>query len=266
MDGAGVPVEFSKGEAGRGQHEINLRYSDALEMADRHVIYKNGAKEIAGLNDRSLTFMAKYAMDECGSSCHLHSSLWDADGSYVVDVGRRRPRAHVAGVPRLARRPDRAHAASSRGCSPRPSTPTSATSPSRGRRPRWRGVATTAPAGTAWSGTGRAYRVENRIPGADCNPYLAFAATIAAGLDGIEHGIEPPPRFEGNAYEAHHFARVPWNIVDAIDELEKSELAVKAFGSDVHYPPREHREAGVGRVQPGRHRLGAAPLLRAVLR
>ena len=90
MDGAGVPVEFSKGEAGRGQHEINLRYADALEMADRHVIYKNGAKEIAGLNGRSITFMAKYAMDEVGSSCHIHSSVWDADGLEQPDVGRRR--------------------------------------------------------------------------------------------------------------------------------------------------------------------------------
>ena len=66
MDGAGVPVEFSKGEAGRGQHEINLEYADALEMADRHAIYKNGAKEIAALNDRSITFMAKSSMGEVG--------------------------------------------------------------------------------------------------------------------------------------------------------------------------------------------------------
>ena len=80
MDAAGVPVEFSKGEAGPGQHEINLEYADALEMADRHVIYKNGAKEIAGLHGRSITFMAKYDIDQCGSSCHIHSSLWDPTG------------------------------------------------------------------------------------------------------------------------------------------------------------------------------------------
>ena len=79
IDAAGIPVEFSKGEAGRGQHEINLVYADALEMADRHAIYKNGAKEIASLNGRSITFMAKYSMDEVGSSCHLHSSVWDAE-------------------------------------------------------------------------------------------------------------------------------------------------------------------------------------------
>src|SRR5438309_1327393 len=83
MDAAGVPVEFSKGEFGRGQHEINLRYADALEMADRHTIYKNGVKEIAALNGRAVTFMAKWAMAEAGSSCHIHSSLWAGDESLM---------------------------------------------------------------------------------------------------------------------------------------------------------------------------------------
>ena len=84
VDNAGIPVEFSKGEAGLGQHEINLEYAEALEMADRHAIYKNAAKEIAGLNGRSLTFMAKYDMDGPGSSCHIHSSVWDADGETAL--------------------------------------------------------------------------------------------------------------------------------------------------------------------------------------
>lgn len=84
MDNAGVPVEFSKGEAGRGQHEINLVYADAIEMADRHAIYKNGVKEIAAQEGRAVTFMAKYSMDEVGSSCHLHVSLSDiATGAAV---------------------------------------------------------------------------------------------------------------------------------------------------------------------------------------
>src|SRR5436190_3041914 len=85
MDNAGVPVEFSKGEFGRGQHEINLRYSDAMEMADRHTVYKNGVKEIAALNGRAITFMAKWSMAEAGSSCHLHSSVWDGDTSLMWD-------------------------------------------------------------------------------------------------------------------------------------------------------------------------------------
>ena len=182
MDGAGVPVEFSKGEAGKGQHEINLRYADAVTMADRHVIYKNGAKEIAGLNGRSLTFMAKYSMDDVGSSCHVHSSLWDAGRHRVAACGtsdRHRPhvRPRSAAGSAASSPPD----ASWRGCSPRRSTPTSATSRSRGR-----------PTALAWGrdnrtcgfrlvGHGQGFRIESRIPGADCNPYLAFAATIAAG-------------------------------------------------------------------------------------
>ena len=118
LDGAGIPVEFSKGEAGRGQHEINLRYADALTMADRHVIYKNGAKEIAAANGRALTFMAKYSMDDVGSSCHIHSSLWNADGTDQCHVGRRRARPPLPRLPGVARRPRRHAAASSRGCSP----------------------------------------------------------------------------------------------------------------------------------------------------
>jgi glutamine synthetase len=82
-----VPVEFSKGEAGKGQHEINLDYATATEMADRNTVYKNAAKEIADKHGRSLTFMAKYAMDEVGSSCHIHSSLWDLDRARSPHVG-----------------------------------------------------------------------------------------------------------------------------------------------------------------------------------
>jgi glutamine synthetase len=182
MDGAGVPVEFSKGEAGRGQHEINLRYAGALEMADRHVIYKNGAKEIAALNDRSLTFMAKYSMDESGSSCHVHSSLWSREGDQPLVWGR-----------------------DNRTC------------------------------GLRLVGHGPSFRVESRIPGADCNPYLAFAATIAAGLHGIEHRLDPGPEFTGNAYEADGVTRVPGTLVDAIGELERSAIAAEVFGDDVHH-------------------------------
>ena len=235
MDDAGVPVEFSKGEAGRGQHEINLRYADALEMADRHVIYKNGAKEIAGLHGRSLTFMAKYDMDECGSSCHIHSSVWSADG--------KKPLMHDANGPEQMSDVFRgwlggqlAHAGELAWLS----APT-VNSYKRYQPESW------APTAIAWGRDNRtcgfrvvghegaSYRVENRIPGADANPYLAFAACIAAGLDGIERKLEPSPVFEGNAYEAKDVERVPWNIVDAINALEQSDLAPKAFGPEVHH-------------------------------
>ena len=79
MLGADIPVEFSKGEAGRGQHEVNVTYDEALIAADRHLVFKNGIKEIAAQEGRSATFMAKWTMDDVGSSCHVHTSLWDVD-------------------------------------------------------------------------------------------------------------------------------------------------------------------------------------------
>jgi glutamine synthetase len=233
MDDAGVPVEFSKGEAGRGQHEINLRYADALEMADRHVIYKNGVKEIAALSGRSVTFMAKYDMQECGSSCHVHSSVWDADGSQSLmwDAGAD---DHLSDVFRGWLGGLVAHSGELAWL-----FAPNVNSYKRYQPGSW------APTALAWGRDNRTcgfrvvghdggYRVESRIPGADCNPYLALAATIAAGLHGIEHGEQPPPRFEGNAYDAPDVPRVPWNIVDAITELQNSEVAAKAFGRDVH--------------------------------
>jgi glutamine synthetase len=233
MDAAGVPVEFSKGEAGRGQHEINLRYADALEMADRHAIYKNGVKEIAALNGRAVTFMAKYDMAECGSSCHVHSSVWDADGRTSLMWSEDEP-DHLSDVFRGWLGGLVAHSGELAWLF----APT-VNSYKRFQPGSW------APTALAWGrdnrtcgfrvvGHGAGYRVESRIPGADCNPYLALAATIAAGLHGIEHGETPPARFEGNAYEARDVPRVPWNIVDAIQELERSEVAAKAFGSAVH--------------------------------
>ena len=203
-------------------------------MADRHVIYKNGAKEIAGLHGRSLTFMAKYAMDECGSSCHLHSSVWDADAKGSLMWSDDGPdhmspafRGWLGGLVATGRELAWMFA------------PT-VNSYKRYQPESW------APTAMLWGrdnrtcgfrvvGHGQGFRIESRIPGADANPYLAFAATIAAGLHGIEHGIEPPPRFEGNAYAAADVPRVPWNIVDAITELEDSKLAVDAFGAAVHH-------------------------------
>jgi glutamine synthetase len=234
MDAAGVPVEFSKGEAGRGQHEINLRYADALEMADRHVVYKNGAKEIAGAHGRAITFMAKYSMDECGSSCHIHSSLWDAAGTEPQFWSDGDPehwsplfRSWLGGLVQHSRELTWLFA------------PT-VNSYKRYQLESW------APTALAWGVDNRtcgfrvvghgpsSRRVEARIPGADCNPYLAFAAILAAGLDGVERGADPGPCFDGNAYASDTVIRVPSNIVDAIAELEGSALARHAFGDEVH--------------------------------
>jgi glutamine synthetase len=232
MNSAGIPVESSKGEAARGQQEINLRYADALEMADRHVLYKNGAKEIAGLNGRSLTFMAKYSMDECGSSCHLHSSVWNPDGSSSLMAGANGrelsavARGWLGGQIRYTRELAWCYA------------PT-VNSYKRYQPGSW------APTALVWGRDNRTcafrvvgrdggLRVESRLPGADCNPYLAIAATIAAGLRGIEMGIDPGDEFKGNAYEAVGVESVPVDLAAALAALEKSELARAAFGDDVH--------------------------------
>jgi glutamine synthetase len=233
MDGAGVPVEFSKGEAGRGQHEINLEYASPVEMADRHVIYKNGAKEISSQHGRAITFMAKYSMDEVGSSCHVHSSVWDADGrslmwddaapDHLSDVFRGWLAGQIEAGEEFAFL----------------FAPT-VNSYKRYQPESW------APTALAWStdnrtcgfrivGRGESFRLESRIPGADVNPYFAFAATIAAGLDGIERGLELPERVAGNAYAVPDLPRVPVSIVDAIHAFDESKLARRAFGDDVHH-------------------------------
>ncbi len=234
MDAAGVPVEFSKGEAGRGQHEINLRYAGTLEMADRHTIYKNGAKEIAALNDRSITFMAKYSMAEVGSSCHLHTSLWNVETDEPLDWAADASdhlsdpfRHYLGGLVAASRELSYLFAPY-------------VNSYKRYQPGSW------APTAVVWArdnrtcglrlvGHGPSFRVESRIPGADCNPYLAFAAMIAAGLHGIEHQLDPGPAFRGNAYEAEDVPRVPTTLVEAIDEFERSEIAVKALGEEVHF-------------------------------
>jgi len=233
MDGAGVPIEFSKGEAGRGQHEINLVYTTPVEMADRHVIYKNGAKEIASQMGLSITFMAKYSSDEVGSSCHVHSSLWDGVGAT--------PLMWEADAPDHQSPAFRGWLGGQLAC---------------GRELAWMYAPTVnsykryqpeswAPTALAWSvdnrtcgfrvvGHGPSFRLESRIPGGDVNPYLAYAATIAAGLHGIEHAIEPSPRFDGNAYAAEQLERVPSSLAEAADAFANSKVAADAFGADVH--------------------------------
>jgi glutamine synthetase len=234
MEGAGVPIECSKGEAGFAQHEINLRYAEALEMADRLTIYKNGAKEIAALAGRAITFMAKYSMADVGSSCHVHSSIWDSTGhtSITADGSGSHGmsgvfRSYLAGMLSTAREFSLLFA------------PT-VNSYKRYQPGSW------APTAVAWGsdnrtcglrlvGHGAGMRVETRIPGADANPYLAFAGVIAGGLHGIEQGLTLEEPFVGNAYESTSVPRIPWNIVEAIDLLEGSQVAKAAFGELAHH-------------------------------
>jgi glutamine synthetase len=237
LEGAGVPVEFSKGEWGPGQHEINLRYTTPVEMADRHTIYKHAAKEIAALNHVALTFMAKWQADAAGSSFHLHSSLWDRDARRnlfweegAAPLGMSGTFRHYLGG-QLAGARQLAYLFA----------------PYINSYKRYV-AGTFAPVMVVWShdnrtcgfrvvGKGQSLRVENRIPGADANPYLAIAATIASGLWGIERSLEPPAIFKGDAYKAEGLPRVPATLREATDELDQSEIARWAFGDRVveHY-------------------------------
>jgi len=235
MIGAGVPIECSKGECSNGQHEIGLYYADALEMADRHMLYKNGAKEIAHLHDAALTFMAKYDEVEAGSGFHIHSSLFDteSESNLFWDAEADEPselyRHFLGGLLALCCEFFLLYA------------------PNINSYKRYR-AETFAPTRIAWGhenrttgfrivGHKQSFRMENRLPGADANPYLAFAATIAAGLYGIDHKIEPPDEYVGNAYTAAELPRVPDNLSQAADLFDRSATARSLFGDQVvdHY-------------------------------
>lgn len=238
MTQSGIPVEFSKGEWGPGQHELNLRYAPALEMADRHVIYKQGFKEIALAQGLAVTFMAKWRSDLSGSSCHIHLSLWDNDSHQNAFVGEGQfGPAQVSDLFRWFLGGWMAHT--------QELMPFYAPNPNSYKRYSYQSWA---PTNIAWSydnrtagfrvvGRGPSLRIECRIPGADVNPYLAYAASIAAGLHGIENQIEPPPMFEGDVYGATDLPRVPASLRQAADALEASAMLRAAFGDEVvdHY-------------------------------
>ena len=227
MQAADIAVESSKGEAWPGQHEINFRYADALRTADSHVIYKNGAKEIAQRNGCSITFMAKPDHTWIGSSCHVHASLWrDGANAFAADdeVFSGFLAGWIAGARELAL----------------------FLAPNVNSYKRY-AAGSWAPTTLAWGhdnrtcgfrivGHGPSKRVETRLPGGDVNPYLAFAALIAAGLHGIEARLELPQPFEGNAYESD-VERFPSTLREAIAALEAGGIARAALGDEVvdHY-------------------------------
>ena len=227
MEAAGMLCEDSKGECNDGQHEINFHYADALQTADEHSIYKTGAKEIAAQEGMAITFIAKYDQRE-GNSCHIHFSLADGEGALF-----HRDRAlfesflagQLAGLREL----------------------TLLLAPNINSYKRY-AAGTFAPTAVAWGhdnrtcslrvvGEGPSLRIENRVGGADLNPYMALSGIIAAGLHGVEEGLELEPVFEGNAYAAQHKPRVPGSLHDARDLFASSEIARAAFGDEVvdHY-------------------------------
>ena len=236
MAAAGIPVENSKGEAEAGQEEVNYRYSDALDTADNHVIIKNAIKEIAWAKGKSVTFMAKYDHRRAGSSSHIHQSLWSkdgkasfadkADGHGMSEVMKH----YLAGQLHHAR------------------DITAFLAPYVNSYKRFT-VGMFAPTKAVWSADNRtagfrvcgvhtkAVRVECRIPGSDVNPYLACAALLAAGLDGIEKKMALEPELTGDMYSAKGIREIPHTLREAAELLNSSQMLRQAFGDDVidHY-------------------------------
>jgi glutamine synthetase len=230
MHGAGLTVESAKGECNLGQHEIAFLFDEVVRTADHHSVYKNGAKEIAALHGKSITFMAKYDARE-GNSCHIHMSLRGTDGSIVFDDGS-------GGTPLFE------HFVA--GVLDSLSELTLLYAPNVNSYKRF-AEGSFAPTAVAWGrdnrtcalrvvGHGAGLRLENRLPGGDMNPYLGLAAMLAGGLHGIENGLELEPACTGNAYTAGK-PRVPGTLREARDQFAASALARTAFGDAVvdHY-------------------------------
>jgi glutamine synthetase len=237
LQGAGIPVENSKGEASAGQGEINVRYADALTMGDRHAIIKNACKEIAWSRGRALSFMAKWSSKAAGSSSHIHQSLWSADGKKPLFLDAKADsgmsglmRHYVAGLLHHA------------------SEITYFLAPYINSYKRF-SAGTFAPTKAVWSKDNRTagyrlcgegtkgIRIECRVGGSDLNPYLAMAALLAAGLDGIENKRELEPAFVGDAYGGRDIREIPHTLRDATVALDGSAMLRAAFGEDVidHY-------------------------------
>ncbi len=232
MRGAGMEVESVKGECNFGQHEMAFKYAELLDKCDEHSLYKLGAKEIASQEGVSLTFMAKFNERE-GNSCHIHLSLRDEHGKAVFagdkDHGFSKLFQHfLAGLIKFSREMSYFLA------------------PNINSYKRFV-EGSFAPTALLWGidnrtcafrvvGHGPSLRVECRIPGGDVNPYLALSAMVAAGLRGVEESLKLPEAFAGNAYVADA-ARVPTTLHEAVELLDKSEVARHAFGDEVvdHY-------------------------------
>jgi glutamine synthetase len=236
LQNSGIPVECTKGEWGLGQHELNVRYDEVLRMADNHAIYKQCLKEVADQQRISVTFMSKFTAGRAGSSCHVHCSLWrDRVNAFAGETRCGSVRAsdtfrhflagwmnHVPDVMVYY-------------------APT-INSYKRFQSGSW------APTRVGWSrdnrtagfrvvGQDSSLRVECRIPGADCNPYLTYAASLASGLAGIDRRLEPPAMHQGDVYAADELPHVPATLRDATAHFASSEFARHVFGSGVvdHY-------------------------------
>lgn len=221
----GIPIEAANVEFAPGQFEVNIRYGEAIRTADNAVLFRNAIKELAAQHGYLASFMAKISHEQSGSGVHLHHSLWrDDENAFAADgelseVGRWYLGGLQQHMPEL--------------------TLLSSPTPNALKR---RNPYTFCPVNDTWgidnrttalrvvTGSDKAMRIEQRDGSADCNPYLAIAGQIAAGLEGIERRIEPGPRCEGDAYADAAARQLPTTIPEAADALERSELASKVFG------------------------------------
>jgi glutamine synthetase len=229
MTAARVPVESSKGEWSRGQHEINFVYTNPLAMADMHVLFKQGVKEMADQHGKAISFMAKYAPSEAGNSCHLHMSVWRGKQNLFPaargNSGSKYFRQFLGGLMKYSPELCLFFA------------PT-INSYKRYQPGSW------APTRMAWAvdnrtvgfrvvGHGPSFRIENRMPGADANPYLAFAAMLAAGMAGVRERLDCGDEYLGNAYIDPKLNRLPGSLREAADLFKNSRLARTALGDAV---------------------------------
>lgn len=234
LENSGIRVETSKGEWGVGQHELNVAYDEVLRMADNHVIYKQCLRDLADEKGVSLTFMAKPDAQDAGSSCHLHLSLWQGEKNAFSGDGQCGPISGCSDQFRWFLGGWMKH------------TPELMVlyAPNVNSYKRFL-CASWAPTRIAWSkdnrtapfrivGKGSSLRIECRLPGADCNPYLGFAAALASGIDGIRNRIEPPAPFQGDVYNAAELPAVPTSLDQATSLFENSEFAKHFLGEGVH--------------------------------
>ncbi|MGB7158489.1 MAG: glutamine synthetase family protein [Tepidisphaeraceae bacterium] len=229
MELAGVSIESTKGEWGKGQHEVNFAYGPPLAMADGHMVFKQGAKEIAEQHGKCLSFMPKISANEAGNSCHIHVSIWRGSENLFWDAKANGPskyfRQFLGGQMKYSRE---------LCCCFAPTI----NAYKRFQPGSW------APTKMAWAmdnrttgfrvvGHGNSFRIENRMPGGDANPYLAFAASIAAGLAGVEENLDCGEPYCGNAYADPKLPALPTSLKEAADLLERSELARIMLGEEV---------------------------------
>lgn len=231
MSSAGIVVECSKGETADGQHEVNLFYCKAMEMADKHALFKTGAKDIASQQGKAISFMAKLTTAQAGNGFHIHTSMWNADRKTNLfwdkksSAPSRLFRQFLGGLLAYSRELTYFFA------------PT-INSYKRFQAGSWAPTAIVCgqdnrTCGFRIVGHGNSLRIENRMPSADANPYLAFAATIAAGLKGIEQKLDCGRIFEGNAYATPALPRLPLSLDEAEGLLNESAVAREAFGDEV---------------------------------